>query len=291
DTTYDGEELVIDHLLEHNVVYFAYFVPYSYEQHQDLIQEAQMSPLCEVQDLGITLDGRDMSLLVIGHPSEGKRNIWITARQHPGETMAEWFVEGMLERLLDPDDAVARHLLSQAVFYVVPNMNPDGGVRGHLRTNAAGANLNREWLEPSMQRSPEVFNVREKMKNTGVDLFLDIHGDETIPYNFAAGADGVPSFDAHHKQLQDRFKAALLLATPEFQTEHGYPANAPGSANLSLAGTWVGEHFKCLSYTIEMPFKDNNDLPEELYGWSEVRSMQFGRDSLAAIRAVVSHLR
>eukprot|EP00964_Phaeocystis_antarctica_P086039 scaffold54421_cov25-Phaeocystis_antarctica.AAC.1 len=24
-------------------------------------------------------------------------------------------------------------------------MNPDGAVRGHLRTNACGANLNREW--------------------------------------------------------------------------------------------------------------------------------------------------
>ena len=29
-------------------------------------------------------------------------------------------------------------------FYVVPNANPDGSVRGHLRTNASGANLNRE---------------------------------------------------------------------------------------------------------------------------------------------------
>ena len=291
DTTYDGEELVIDHVLDYPVVYFAYFVPYSYEQHQDLIQEAQISPLCQVEDLGTTLDGRDMSLLVIGEPADHKRTIWITARQHPGETMAEWFVEGLLDRLLDHDDAVARHLLQQAVFYVVPNMNPDGGVRGHLRTNAAGVNLNREWQEPSMERSPEVYQVREKMLATGVDLFLDIHGDEAIPYNFVAGADGVPSFDARHKDLQDRFKAALLLATPEFQTEHGYPPNQPGKANLSLAGTWVGEQFNCLSYTIEMPFKDNNDLPDELYGWSEVRSMQFGRDVMAAVRAVVRHLR
>ena len=28
-------------------------------------------------------------------------------------------------------------------------MNPDGSVRGNLRTNAAGANLNREWMTPS----------------------------------------------------------------------------------------------------------------------------------------------
>ncbi len=38
----------------------------------------------------------------------------------------------------------------------VPNMNPDGSYRGHLRTNASGANLNREWKNPTLERSPEV---------------------------------------------------------------------------------------------------------------------------------------
>ncbi len=62
--------------------------------------------------------------------------------------MAEWFVEGLLDALLDRADPHARPLLSQAVFYIVPNMNPDGAARGNLRTNAAGANLNREWVSP-----------------------------------------------------------------------------------------------------------------------------------------------
>ncbi len=64
--------------------------------------------------------------------------------------------EGFLERLLDSHSALARHALQKAVFYVVPNMNPDGSWRGHLRTNAAGANLNREWAKPSLETSPEV---------------------------------------------------------------------------------------------------------------------------------------
>jgi murein tripeptide amidase MpaA len=33
-------------------------------------------------------------------------------------------------------------------------MNPDGSVRGNLRTNAAGANLNREWLNPTHGTQP-----------------------------------------------------------------------------------------------------------------------------------------
>jgi murein tripeptide amidase MpaA len=31
-----------------------------------------------------------------------------------------------MERLIDPSDAIARHLLRDAVIYVMPNVNPDG---------------------------------------------------------------------------------------------------------------------------------------------------------------------
>lgn len=290
DTAYDGEHLVITHYPEAESCYFAYFAPYSYERHMDLLSQAQATGLAQLVDLGNTLDHRDMSLLVIGEPADGKKKIWITARQHPGETMAEWFVEGLLDRLLDQDDGVARELLNKAVFYVVPNMNPDGSVRGHLRTNAAGVNLNREWQTPSMEKSPEVYLVRQKMLETGVDMFLDIHGDENLPYNFVAGAEGVPSYNAKMAQLETLFKQTLLAVTPEFQTEFGYELDAPGQANLTIASTWVAEQFKCLAYTFEMPFKDNANLPDAQFGWSDVRSKKLGNDTLIAVRAVVDLL-
>ena len=290
DTAFDGEHLVITHYPEAESCYFAYFAPYSYERHLDLLGQAQATGLAQLVDLGNTIDGRDMSLLVIGEPADSKKKIWITARQHPGETMAEWFVEGLLDRLLDQDDGVARQLLSKAVFYVVPNMNPDGSVRGHLRTNAVGVNLNREWQTPTLEKSPEVYLVRQKMLETGVDMFLDIHGDENLPYNFVAGAEGVPSYNAKMAQLETLFKQTLLAVTPEFQTEYGYDLDAPGQANLTIASTWVAEQFKCLAYTFEMPFKDNANLPDEQFGWSDVRSKKLGNDTLIAVRAVVDLL-
>ena len=291
ETEYDGKALTINHYPEAESVYFAYFAPYSYERHQDLLHQAQNDYNCQLVDLGETLDGRDMSLLVVGEPDDTKKKIWITARQHPGETMAEWFIEGLLDRLLDEDDGVARSLLAKAVFYIVPNMNPDGSVRGNLRTNAAGANLNREWQNPTLDYSPEVYLVRQKMLETGLDMFLDIHGDENLPYNFVAGAEGVPSYNDHMQQLEHDFKAALLAVTPEFQVKYGYDKDAPGQANLTVATSWVAEQFKCLAYTVEMPFKDNANLPDEAFGWSDIRSMKLGQDSLSAILQVVDKLR
>ncbi|ENN6812828.1 hypothetical protein ACAG41_002625 [Vibrio fluvialis] len=283
---FDGDTLTFTVIPERSSIYFAYFAPYSYDRHLDLLHMAQSTHHCQLETLGHTLDGNDMSLLTFGEPDEGKKKIWVIARQHPGETMAEWFVEGMVQRLLDDNDTVARALLEKAVLYVVPNMNPDGGVRGHLRTNAVGVNLNREWQTPSMEKSPEVYLVRERMLQTGVDMFLDIHGDEAIPYNFVAGSEGIPSYDEELAALETAFKQALLTITPEFQDDIGYDKDEAGKANLTVGSNWVAEHFHCLSYTVEMPFKDHNNHPDPLYGWSPERSVLFGQDMLAAVLAV-----
>ncbi|EAR53838.1 hypothetical protein SKA34_04325 [Photobacterium sp. SKA34] len=290
---FDGDKLTFSVIPENGSMYFAYFAPYSYDRHQDLLHLAQSHYNCRLETLGHTLDNRDMSLLVIGDEStaENKKKVWVIARQHPGETMAEWFAEGLVQRLLDETDTVGRALLEKAVFYVVPNMNPDGSARGHLRLNAIGVNLNREWQTPSLENSPEVFYVREKMFETGMDLFLDIHGDEAIPYNFVAGSEGIPSYDTRLENLENMFKQALLTITPEFQDEHGYDKDKPGEANLTVGSNWVAEEFKCLSYTIEMPFKDHNNQPDSLYGWSPERSVAFGSDTLAAVLVVMDKLR
>lgn len=284
---FDGDTLTFRFFPEQGSMYFAYFAPYTYDRHQDLLHQAQVNFNCQLETLGNTLDNNDMSLLTIGEPADDKKKVWVIARQHPGETMAEWFIEGLLQRLLDETDTVGRALLDKAVFYVVPNMNPDGGIRGHLRTNAAGVNLNREWQTPSMEKSPEVFLVRERMLETSIDMFLDIHGDEAIPYNFVAGSEGIPSYDERHANLENKFKQALLTITPEFQDEHGYDKDKPGKANLTVCSNWVAEQFKCLSYTVEMPFKDHNAQPDALYGWSPERSLAFGHDMLAATLAVI----
>lgn len=291
DSDFTGNDLSFSLTLEQPIVYFAYFIPYSYERHLDLVSDAQMAPDCNVELLGQTLDGRDMHLLVVGEPSEEKKAIWITARQHPGETMAEWCAEGLINRLLDTQDGLSRELLEQAVFYIVPNMNPDGSARGHLRTNAVGVNLNREWATPSLEKSPEVFFVLNKMKETGVDMYLDLHGDEALPYNFVAGSEGIPAYSPRLQSLEDLFKQTLLAVTPEFQDEFGYAKDEPGKANLTVASNAVGQQFDCLAYTFEMPFKDNNNLPDPVYGWSVQRCLQLGEDLLVATRAVVSKLR
>lgn len=290
-TEFDGTNLIIKHKLEHDNVYYAYFTPYSYEKHLDLIGFAQKSPICKVSDLGDSVDGHDINLLSIGDNPENKKIFWVIARQHPGESMAEWFIEGMLEKLLDENDKISQELLKKAFFYVVPNMNPDGSMSGNLRSNSAGSNLNREWQNPSIEKSPEVYYVREKVHQTGVDLFLDVHGDEAIPYNFIAACEGNPNYNDRIKNLEDKFLNDFIEANPAFQNVHGYEKDKFGEANLTLATNYMGETFDCLSMTLEMPFKDDDNNPDKKYGWSSDKSKKLGASVLEPMLKIVDQLR
>lgn len=282
-TRYENGQLVVEHTPERNSIYYAYFEPYSHERHLDLLGRVEMSPFASVTNLGATVEGRDLDLVTVGRPGPGKAPVWIIARQHPGESMAEWFVEGLLERLLDGADPVARRIREKAVLYIVPNMNPDGAIRGNLRTNAAGANLNREWREPSLERSPEVLLVREAMEASGVELFLDIHGDEALPYVFFSTAEEVPGFTDTQRVRQARFVEAFMAASPDFQTEHGYLNGRFRDELLTLASKWVAHRFGCVSLTLEMPFKDNANLPDGIVGWNGERSKRLGAAMLNPI--------
>ena len=113
--------------------------------------------------------------------------------------MAEYYTEGLIDRLIGIStgylvDGMIRKVTTEDMytFYIIPSMCPDGGFRGHLRTNSHGQNLNREWAPseadkpsdpgnydaPTLERSLEVYHALRKMDKTGYDVFLDIHGNK-----------------------------------------------------------------------------------------------------------------
>ncbi len=286
DTHYADGTLTIRHQPAGDSVWFAYFAPYSSARHKALVERTAASPHAAHRVLGETLDGRPLDVLRIG---SGKAQIWLYARQHPGESMAEWWMEGALD-FLTSDDAAAARLRAAATLHVVPNMNPDGSARGHLRTNAAGKNLNREWADPSMDGSPEVFLVRAAMDETGVDFAMDVHGDEAIPYVFMAGFDGVPSLTQEQVDTYDAFLAALEARTEDFQTKYGYPKAGLGKANMTMSTNQLAERFGAVSMTLEMPFKDNRDAPDPVEGWSPDRSKKLAVDCLKTVAEIVERL-
>ena len=174
--------------------------------------------------LGHSLDGQPIDCLEMG---DGETQVWLYARQHPGESMAEWWMEGAIECLTDPADPVARVLRSKCRFTSCPIAIPTVRARGHLRTNAAGTNLNREWDAPSAAKSPEVLAIRNAMDESGVDFAMDVHGDEAIPHVFLAGFEGIPSWNEAQGAAYTRYRMILERRTPDFQTAKAIRPRAP----------------------------------------------------------------
>ncbi|WP_340587451.1 M14 family metallopeptidase [Erythrobacter alti] len=284
DSSYDDSigngTLTVRYTPASDIAYFAYFAPYSMERHHDLVAEASSAEGVEYRRLGETLDGRPLDCLEMG---DGDMQVWLYARQHPGESMAEWWMEGALEVLTDPTDVVGRALRQKCRLHVVPNCNPDGSFRGHLRCNADGVNLNREWADPSAEKSPEVLAIRNAMDESGVDFAMDVHGDEAIAANFLAGFEGIPSWTDEQGEKMYRYQRILDRRCPDFQTEKGYPKSAAGKANLAISTNQVAERFGATAMTLEMPFKDNDDWPDEAQGWSPERCKLLARDCLGAL--------
>ncbi|MCW3837510.1 M14-type cytosolic carboxypeptidase [Sphingomonas canadensis] len=284
DTGYADGVLSFTRAIDSDVIWFAYFAPYSMERHQDLLARIAARPGVSLRQLGTTLDGQPLDCVTLG---TGAKQVWFYARQHPGESMAEWWAEGALEKLTDPDDATARALRKAATFHIVPNMNPDGSRRGHLRTNAAGVNLNREWHSPTPERSPEVLAVLAAMDETGVDFAMDVHGDEAIPANFLAGFEGIPSWTDAQGGKYYEFGRRLAETTPEFQLELGYEKSAPGTANLSMSTNQLAERFGAVSMTLEMPFKDHDANPDPEFAWSPARCKALAHACLDTLAGMI----
>ena len=85
----------------------------------------------------------------------------------------------------------------------------------------------------------QIYYLMKKMDDVGCDLFLDIHGDEEIPFNFLAGSEGIPSFNERLRELQNTFSTAFVRASPDFQPKAGYTVDEPGKANLAISSNGV----------------------------------------------------
>ncbi|WP_092400934.1 MULTISPECIES: M14 family metallopeptidase [Candidatus Ichthyocystis] len=278
----DGSNFCITYTSPTSFFYISYFEPYTWERHIRLLSVANKSGIAQIETWGVSKEGRPIDAVVINSSLNMQRKVWLIARQHPGETMAEFFMEGFIHRLLDTTDKVSSELRKLCSFYMVPNMNPDGSVHGNLRTNCSGKNLNREWTNPSADGSPEVLYVRNQMHEIGVDCFFDVHGDESIPYVFtdpcldnSVGKNDVErmSNDEHH------LLSMIEKHCRNFQYKTGYEhSHYTEEEILSMARGYVSKVFSCPSITIEMPFKDHTPNKNPKTGWNGCRSIELGKE-------------
>ena len=324
-TRFDGADLLVDlpKGAGADALHLAYSEPFSQDRHAGLLAQTCSSGGATLEPLCTTPGGRVLDVLCFAAPAPAPAptpaptpaplQVWLTARQHPSETAAAWWMEGLLGRLANRggSDAARDALLMRCDVHVVPNMNPDGAYLGHTRANLHGCNLNRMWAHPSKAESPEVLAVRDRMDVTGCDLLLDVHQDETL--SSGAIACCAPAWTPRLERLQRAFGRALGAAAGDLFDQAGSEqflllgASLEGStednsaggrldqmgsegANLTLATTQAGARFDCLAVTIEQPFKPVR-VGGAVAGWDADCSRRLGHATVDAIAGVLGLLR
>lgn len=99
------------------------------------------------------------------------------ARQHPGESMSSFFLEGMLSSLFGMDIGSCKYSL-----LIIPLANIGGVEEDNYRLTPDGVDLNRSWDK----NHPYITNIKQLLCTVSkIAAVIDLHGDEISQRNYA----------------------------------------------------------------------------------------------------------
>lgn len=198
----------------------------------------------ERTDIGSSVRGRPLRMLSFGNATSPEGLVVIVGRQHPPETTGTLGLVGFVDAMLG-DDPTALEFRSRYRTVVIPLVNPDGVDEGHWRHNAAGVDLNRDWLHFNQ---PEVRVVRDALRaeaaRYGVPVVFaaDFHStQEDIFYTHT------PDFETVRGDLVARWLRAIAVAVPDYEVvEEAGGIESPNSKN------WFWSEWKAPSVIYEV---------------------------------------
>ena len=249
---------------ERDTVYVAYFAPYTHQRHTDDMERWSSLPCASSEIIGYSAQGRPIHMLTVTDPSvpeSGKRRFWIHARVHTSEAPASWHIKGFVEHLLD-STLLSAQIRRNAVFYIVPETNPDGVFGGYSRSTPSGVNLEINWNRPVEQTAQEVRVLKRTIErltaDRPMDAALNTHSQIAphITYWIHSAESTSPSF----------FRREMLLSA---LTMNHTPFYHPGDQSFSDVNPKYPEGWfwdivgdKTVALTFETPYTYYNNDPQ-----------------------------
>jgi hypothetical protein len=179
---------------ETDTVWIAHQPPYTHTDLKGLLADADRSAHARVEVIGKTVQSRDLHLVTVTDfeaADDGKKVLWLQARQHAWESGTSHVLDAALRYLIS-DGERPRELRRRFVFKLQPMGDPDGSVNGKVRFNANGWDVNRHWGEVDLRRKehlarmPEIWYVKKAIyaqaESRPIELLLNMHNTETAEY-------------------------------------------------------------------------------------------------------------
>jgi len=212
-------------------LYLARLPPYRLSDLEALKRRVHDDRRVEIVTIGKTVEGRELEIIRVGNP-EAAHRVLLRARAHPWEPGGNWVVEGLIKRLLRPDEEANQYLSTYCV-YIMPMANKDGVARGRTRFNQLGSDLNRKWDKPadpavnpenyaleswlaSMIAKGQSGDPKRDASRLGPrpDLMIDLHNDESGGLHVDRPAKGLDEY------LKSMSRLETVLRKYTWYTEH-----------------------------------------------------------------------
>jgi hypothetical protein len=186
-----AKELRVRFMPAGDKIWIAHVPPYTWSDLRRLLGEVDRSPWARVETIGRSAGGRELQMVTVTDwsvPDEGKRVVWLQARQHAWEAGTSYVMEGAL-KFVTSDDPAAAALRKKVVFRFTPMVDVDGCALGRVRFNANGFDVNRHWGAVDLrdkqwlERTPEIWYAKKAIVGAGrIDLMVNLHNTETGEY-------------------------------------------------------------------------------------------------------------
>ena len=169
--------------------------------------------------------------------------ILVIGRQHPGETLSSFFIEGMIKAVLSNQEKFKKY---HFVFF--PIVNVIGVQKGnHRYTN--NVDYNRSWNKKDTPK--EIKYLKEQIKLNRIKYFIDIHNDEITSKDYIRTDFNIEKEQiANIQVLKDvtklrRFIRALIKERKIIKLKD------------KTAREYVKKIYKCKSILLELSMKED----------------------------------
>lgn len=156
--------------------YLAFCYPYQLGDLEPWLMAIDEHPHAAVVPLGESEGGHAIWMVGITNQAAPgrKRLVWVTARQHAGETPSSFVVEGLIDELLSDRLAALR---DEYAFCLMPMMDVDAVEFGSYGKNRPPVDFNRDWRHNPHWKAVKLTMeaIRQSAAEHDYCLFLDLH--------------------------------------------------------------------------------------------------------------------
>lgn len=96
-------------------------------------------------------------------PNYKKKCIYLQARIHAAETPGSLVMSEIIRQFTEQPERYEK-ILSNYIVKLIPMINPDGVTIGNSRSSLVGVDLNRRWTNPHCVAHPEIYFLKETMR-------------------------------------------------------------------------------------------------------------------------------